>query len=191
MFSSKSRQGNKTKKVMNPRDHHAVTILTNGCQFTGKFFCKGSTRIAGRIEGHIQSEGFLVIEEDATIHAEIKAEDTVIQGHVVGKIYASIRVELCPTCRVEGDIVTPLLVIKEGAQFNGHTTMAKVNPQQEALALPSPRPTPASKESHKMGSIRPGNGPGTLGPSGPEIRVPSNQEFTKSAAPDVPVKQII
>jgi cytoskeletal protein CcmA (bactofilin family) len=191
MFSSKSHQGNKTKKVMNPRDHHAVTILTNGCQFTGKFFCKGSTRIAGRIEGHIQSEGFLVIEEDATIHAEIKAEDTVIQGHVVGKIYASIRVELCPTCRVEGDIVTPLLVIKEGAQFNGHTTMAKINHQQESLALPSPRPTPISKDSPKMGSIRPGNGQGLQGPSGPEIKVPSNQEYVKSAAPDVPVKQII
>lgn len=202
MFSSKSHQGTKTKKVMNPRDHHAVTILTNGCQFTGKFYCKGSTRIAGRIEGQIHSEGFLVIEEDATIHAEVKAEDTVIQGHVVGKIIASIRVELCPTCRVDGDIVTPLLVIKEGAQFNGHTTMTNLPNHQESLQLPSTKPTPGVKDPPKLGTIRPiqnsglqgtGNSNGHQNPNlaGPDVKVPSQQELTKSGAPEVTIKHVI
>ena len=101
----------------------AVTILTSGCHFNGKLYCRGSSRIGGKIEGQIISEGILVIEEGATILAEVKADEVIIQGRVNGRLAAKIRVELYPQSRFDGDIYTPVLVINEGAQFNGRSIM--------------------------------------------------------------------
>jgi cytoskeletal protein CcmA (bactofilin family) len=65
----------------------------------------------------------LIIEEEAYVTAEIRADEAVIQGNVEGKLTATGRVELSATSRVEGDIFTPCLIINEGAQFNGRCTM--------------------------------------------------------------------
>jgi cytoskeletal protein CcmA (bactofilin family) len=100
-----------------------VTILTAGCHFDGKLYCRGSSRIGGKIEGQIVSEGLLIIEEGAAIHAEIKAEEAVIQGQVEGKIDCTNRLELHRTARFSGDIHTPVLIINEGASFNGRAAM--------------------------------------------------------------------
>ena len=111
----------------------AVTILTPGCHFNGKLYCKGSSRIGGRIEGEIISEGLLIIEEEALITANIKADEAVIQGRVSGQINAKYQVELASTCVYTGDIVTPSLIIREGAKFNGQSSMevAKKEEQQK------------------------------------------------------------
>ena len=101
----------------------AVTILTNGCHFKGKLFCRGSTRIGGKVEGEIVSEGLLIIEHDAVIRANIDADEAIIQGEVDGAIAAKHRVELCAQSRFQGQILTPLIVIREGAQFNGTSRM--------------------------------------------------------------------
>ena len=185
MFSSKSQGSAKSKKPSLGRDQHAVTILTNGCHFSGKLYCKGSTRIAGRVDGQVHSEGFLVVEEDAVVTAETKGEDIVIQGQVIGKIIATSRVELCATSRVEGDIVTPRLVIKEGAQFNGHTTMSPDGVEKTPVAS---KFIPQAKEI-AVGKYRlPASANGVLGA---DIKNSSQQEFNKVAASDVALKQVI
>jgi len=101
----------------------AVTILTSGCHFSGKLYCRGSSRIGGKIEGQVISEGLLIVEEQALITADVKADEAVIQGRVKGKLEATARVELTHTSSFEGDIVTPVLVVTEGAQFNGRCQM--------------------------------------------------------------------
>jgi cytoskeletal protein CcmA (bactofilin family) len=108
----------------------AVTILTSGCHFSGKLYCRGSSRIGGRIEGQIISEGLLIIEEQALITAEIKADEAVIQGKVKGKLEATGRVELTPSSYFEGDISSPILVVNEGAQFNGRSKMVINAPEK-------------------------------------------------------------
>jgi cytoskeletal protein CcmA (bactofilin family) len=113
------------KKPVTGRDTGAVTILTSGCHFSGKLYCRGASRVGGRIEGQVVSEGLLIIEEEAIITAEIKAEEVIIQGRVEGKLQATGRVELASTSFFTGDISTPVLVVREGAQFNGHSAMIK------------------------------------------------------------------
>lgn len=123
MFNGNKNQQNKSRRTTNPKDANAVTILTSGCHFNGKLYTKGASRIGGRIEGSIVSEGLLVIEEEAEIVAEIRAEEVIIQGRVQGKLIASGRVELCPTAEFDGDITTSSLIVREGAKFNGRATM--------------------------------------------------------------------
>ena len=129
MFGNGNGQSGKTptvttkpKRALTGKDA-AVTILTSGCHFNGKLYCRGSSRIGGKIEGQVISEGLLIVEEEAQITAEVKADEAIIQGRVSGKLEAKIRVELCASARFDGDILTPSLVIHEGAQFNGRSTM--------------------------------------------------------------------
>ena len=130
-FMSK-KNGNSLKK--SSYNDAAVTILTSACHFNGKLYCKGSSRIGGKIEGEILSEGLLIIEEEANINASIKAEEVIIQGKVNGKLEAKIRVELTESSSYEGDIFTPNLIVREGAKFNGRSSMAHT--QLEKLPEP-------------------------------------------------------
>lgn len=102
---------------------NSVTILTNGCHFTGKLFCKGSTRIGGTVEGEVISEGVLIIEQHAVLKAKITAEEVVVHGTVDGQVQASVRIELCKTSRFSGEIMTPAMAIQEGAIFSGRSIM--------------------------------------------------------------------
>ena len=80
MFNNSGKQPPKKAKVAGK--DLGPTILTAGCHFNGKLYCRGTSRIGGRVEGHIVSEGLLIIEEEAHIVAEIKAAEAVIQGRV-------------------------------------------------------------------------------------------------------------
>ncbi|MCX6118836.1 MAG: polymer-forming cytoskeletal protein [Proteobacteria bacterium] len=102
-----------------------VTILTSGCHFTGKLYCRGATRIGGTIEGQVIAEGLLVIEDEAVITGEVDAEDIVIHGKVEGKINARNRIEFCSTADVHAEVSTPSLIVHDGALFNGRTVMTK------------------------------------------------------------------
>ena len=124
MFANQRSGGTRSPvKRPDPSRDTAVTILTSGCHFTGKLYCGGSSRIGGKIEGEIISEGLLIIEEGARINAHIRADEAIVQGQVEGRLEARIRVELCSTSNFLGDISAPILVIKEGAQFNGRSSM--------------------------------------------------------------------
>lgn len=123
MFNAPKQTNTATKQLKSASRDTAVTILTSGCHFSGKLFCRGSSRIGGKIEGQLVSEGLLIIEDEAQINAEVKADEVIIQGHVKGKLTAAVRVELCASSVFEGDISTPVLIVREGAQFNGRSTM--------------------------------------------------------------------
>jgi len=105
----------------------AVTILTSGCHFSGKLYCKGSSRIGGKIEGELISEGVLIIEEGAVIDAVVKAEEIIMHGKFTGRLQASMKVEFTNTSVFDGEVETPSLLIHEGAQFNGQIKMSRVD----------------------------------------------------------------
>jgi cytoskeletal protein CcmA (bactofilin family) len=102
-----------------------VTILTSGCHFAGKLYCKGATRIGGTIEGEVIAEGLLIVEEDAVINATVKAEEIVVHGRMEGNLTVQRKIEMCATADVQADIVTPNLLVQEGAVYNGRTTMKR------------------------------------------------------------------
>ena len=151
MFNPQKKVGGSPGKKDHPKDY-AVTIITSGCHFSGKLYCKGSTRIGGKVDGEIVSEGLLIIEEEAIISADVKAEDIVIQGHLRGTLEAHGKVELSPSCVYEGDIITAVLVIQEGAQFNGRTTM---DPNRIMDRQSNRESSKAFTTSYLGGTIRP------------------------------------
>lgn len=103
--------------------HHGVTIITAGCHFNGKLFCRGVSRIGGSIDGEVVAEGMVIIEEDAVINANITAQEVVIQGKVKGRLEVETRVEIISTGEFTGELITPSLHVEDGGLLNGTTTM--------------------------------------------------------------------
>lgn len=76
--------------------------------------------IEGRVEGRVMvPDHGLAIGKYGHVSSEIVARTVTVLGTVTGRLTATERVELLPSGRVEGRIVTASLIIDEGAYFKG------------------------------------------------------------------------
>ena len=80
-------------------------------------------QINGRFEGSLETKGNLFIGERAQIKATITGEAIIVRGSVEGPIIASQRLELHSGSSVIGTIITPILVVQEGAVLHGQCEM--------------------------------------------------------------------
>ncbi|SRR5579875_16682 len=101
----------------------ARAYLDKASKISGKLFFEGPVRIDGQVDGEISASDAVVIGESAVITAQVKAAAVVIAGKVSGDIIAGKRVEIRPTARVFGNLTTPVLVVHDGALFEGHCAM--------------------------------------------------------------------
>ena len=83
-------------------------------------------KIEGRIEGKSELRQYTVtIGEHATIQAQVSAKEVVVWGRVMGNISASERINIREQGVVEGDLVSPSVVIANGAKFRGGIDMPR------------------------------------------------------------------
>lgn len=97
--------------------------LDSGSKISGKLMFEGPIRIDGQVDGEITAKESLVIGETAVVTAQIKANAIVVAGKVSGDIFATQRLEIRPSARVIGNLTSPVLIVHEGAMFEGHCSM--------------------------------------------------------------------
>ncbi|MFZ3071941.1 MAG: polymer-forming cytoskeletal protein [Thermodesulfobacteriota bacterium] len=102
-----------------------IGFIGKGVQAEGKLIFDGTVRIDGRFKGEVESNGTLVIGEDALIEATLNIDTIVVSGEIRGVINAKSRVELRGPGKVFGDIRTPTLIVGEGVIFEGNCMMVK------------------------------------------------------------------
>ena len=100
-----------------------VSILSVGVKIDGDLFSEGNVRIDGQIKGNITVKGNLTIGETCLMNGEVKARNITSSGKIEGKVTALEKLKLEPKSVMRGDIVTKLLVIEEGAVFEGNSKM--------------------------------------------------------------------
>jgi cytoskeletal protein CcmA (bactofilin family) len=79
--------------------------------------------INGKFRGEITSTDSLIIGDKGVVNATVRAGIVLINGEVVGNVFASERVELRGAAKVQGDIESPVVVVEEGVLFDGHCKM--------------------------------------------------------------------
>jgi cytoskeletal protein CcmA (bactofilin family) len=84
---------------------------------------KESFRIDGVFKGKILSGNVLIVGENGKVDADIEVRTISINGKVNGSIIAKESAEIFSMARVTGNIITPKLVIEEGAFFQGTCQM--------------------------------------------------------------------
>lgn len=109
------------------------TLIGEGCVFEGNLNLATSTRIDGKVKGNIKSEGMLIIGESGSVEGDIDCSEILIYGNVKGNVDAG-RIELKRGASLSGDIRVDVLVIEEGAVYNGHCSMGRTNVAQSSSA---------------------------------------------------------
>jgi len=99
--------------------------------------------IEGRVEGKIDlRQNVLTIGPNGKIEADLLAKSIVVLGDVTGNVTATERIEIRDNGSVDGDLVSPRVVITEGAHFRGSVDM-----QQGAVGQPESKRKPVKMES--------------------------------------------
>ncbi|NQT79359.1 MAG: polymer-forming cytoskeletal protein [Candidatus Aminicenantes bacterium] len=84
-------------------------------EIDGNLTFKGSFRIDGHFKGKIDSESILIIGEKGKVEADVNIGYIIINGEIKGNIQATEKVEINATGRVIGSVITPKLIVEEGA----------------------------------------------------------------------------
>jgi len=108
---------------METRTNEGRAYLDSGSKISGKLLFEGAIRIDGQVDGEITAKESLVIGESAVVTAQIKANAIIVAGKVSGDITATQRLEIRPSARVIGNLTSPVLIVHEGAMFEGHCSM--------------------------------------------------------------------
>jgi len=99
----------------------------------GKVISTEDLTIDGRVEGTIElGDHSLTIGPGAAVQADLIAQKIIISGEVIGNILASAIVDLRATGSVDGDIMTPRLVMAEGATIRGKVDAKGGNASSES-----------------------------------------------------------
>ncbi len=116
-----------------PKTEGVNAFIGEGVAFDGKIDFEGMLRVDGKYSGQILSGDFLVVGEKAEVNGEVNVKTLTVHGKVDGNIRADKRIAIYSTGKILGSIQTPVLVISEGAIFEGKCQMGKEEPRQDEL----------------------------------------------------------
>lgn len=102
-----------------------TAILDQGTHFEGNLSFEGTVQIGGDFKGEIFTKDTIIINEGATVTAQIEADTIVINGRVEGNLFARRRVIMHPPAVFKGTVTSPSLRIDEGVVFEGASYMPK------------------------------------------------------------------
>jgi len=98
-------------------------FIDKDTEIIGDLRFQESFRIDGKFKGKILSGNVLIVGETGELEADIEVGSISVNGRVKGSLVASERIEIFSLGRVTGKLVTPKLIIEEGAFFQGSCQM--------------------------------------------------------------------
>ena len=100
--------------------------IGRGIEVKGDISFADRLQIDGRVSGKLTSEsGTLIIGETGQLDTQIDVGVCVVHGELRGNLIARSKLEIRRTGRVYGDVITPVLLVEEGAVFNGAIRMTQ------------------------------------------------------------------
>ncbi len=133
------------------------THIATGSKVIGEISGAADLVIDGVVEGEIDLESQVVVGNEGRVEGKIHARSVEVGGKVLGNVHGGERVEVLATGSLEGDVLSPRVVIAEGAFFKGKVEMTdKIRP-------PAAKPKPqAAQATAPAGGAKPGGAkPGT------------------------------
>ncbi|WP_428610326.1 bactofilin family protein [Sedimenticola sp.] len=106
-----------------------ATVIGSGTTIHGDVNFTGGLHVDGLICGNVMAEqggeSALTLSEQGRVEGDIQVPNVILNGTVVGDVYASERVELAPKAKVKGTVYYNLLEMAMGAEVNGQLIHTK------------------------------------------------------------------
>ena len=120
-----------------PVDERRAAWIGKSLRIEGKIVSDRDLTIEGQVEGTIEvGEQSLTIGPGATVKANLAAKTITISGSVIGNVRASERINLEATGSVVGDLITPRLLMVDGAVITGKVDVNTKNASSVRSAAP-------------------------------------------------------
>jgi len=120
------------------QDNQISSILSPEVEITGDVKVSGSILIYGKIFGKLESKGTVRTAKGSYVKGNIIAKDAQVSGKVDGDLVVNDKVTLGNSAYLTGNLNAKVLVIEEGAQFDGVVNMVK-NPNDLKTPPESPK----------------------------------------------------
>ena len=103
-----------------------MTHIGKSVVFDGELTSDEDLKFDGTLKGHLHIRNAnLTIGDGATVEADVRARQVIVQGTVQGSIAAGERIELAASSKVTGSLSAERVVIADGARFNGSVDMGR------------------------------------------------------------------
>lgn len=82
----------------------------------------GGFHIDGKLKGNVVAHGpssLLTLSDQGVVEGEVRVPNVILNGTVIGDVYASERVELSSKANVIGNVYYNLIEMAMGAEVNG------------------------------------------------------------------------
>ena len=120
------------------------SLIAAGSHITGNIRFTDGMRIDGEVSGNIDANqehaSLLVISESATVQGAVTADHIIINGKVLGPVYAQHMLELQPSARIEGDVQYAALEMHQGALITGQLRPLLEGEEKPTLKLAANNP---------------------------------------------------
>lgn len=97
---------------------HKFTQIDKGTTIEAQIDTKHSIKIAGNINGDIQSDQKLILTDSGYLKGTFIAENMDISGRVEGEIRVKDKLVIQSTARISGQIFAKQFLVNEGAEIN-------------------------------------------------------------------------
>ena len=108
------------------------SIIGPDLEINGDINIKGDLLIYGQVVGNINCDGLVTTMKGSIINGSIATKFADISGKIEGNLEAKNKVSLSSTASLSGDLLASIIVIEEGAKFNG---LCKMNYDSEEKKL--------------------------------------------------------
>jgi cytoskeletal protein CcmA (bactofilin family) len=127
-----------------------ATVIGQQTRIDGDLSFSGGLHVDGTIRGNVTAEvdegSALTVSEAGCIEGDVRVPNIILNGKVVGDVYANVRVELAPNAKVVGTVYYRLLEMAMGAEVNGQLVHQDDEPAP-MLGYDGPREAPAGRGS--------------------------------------------
>lgn len=108
---------------MTTRNTSSASLLEKDLEIIGNIAFQNNLYIHGKVNGNIaapmDSRAALYIQGDSEVIGEIRAPLIIVSGTISGDIFASRRISLKSTAKINGNIHYVEIQMDEGADVNG------------------------------------------------------------------------
>ncbi|MCG8429024.1 MAG: polymer-forming cytoskeletal protein [Chromatiales bacterium] len=145
------------KKFRQPK---IVTVIGAGTSIKGDVTFSGGLHVDGAIDGNVVAEpdrvSALTLSEQGLIEGDVRVPNIILNGTVVGDVFASSRVELAQNAKVTGTVYYKLLEMAMGAEVNGQLVHSEeVEPRRLAFSAEEQMADSQAAETEQSASVEP------------------------------------
>jgi cytoskeletal protein CcmA (bactofilin family) len=101
----------------------STNVISKETKIIGNINALGNIRVEGAVEGAVHSKAKIILGDSSMVKGNLHSDEAEISGSVDGDVFCTGLLVLKKTALIKGNIVTPKIVIENGAIFNGKCQM--------------------------------------------------------------------